>query len=753
VSTDSVAAPIRDRTGGTVGHLVLAPLPGSRDRLESVDDRAVVEEEGTYVFSVRGFENCESVEIVPAEELFSFDDSTRKRGRMLPRQHVGRIRVRLRGENAEGHAIVSVEPKKLEALTEYRQMLTDIAEVATEAVLQGFAPATISLEHDAAQRPQLLYQQFAFLHARLMGAGERDLALVLNRPHRAWVDHEEQHLPGTPMRGGSRNIRALTRPGPRVRAPIRNGIASLPARLAVSRSEETLDTEPNRFVAFALRHWRELALNVQTLLAAQARMTGPISRGLDAASEVIAVIDRTMSAPMFRSIGRLGSFPTGNQVLQKRAGYRELLRTFVLTQMGAQLSLDWDLEDAFAASQRNVATLYEYWAFLQLAKSVGRVCGADLSDLAMERSNDGMSIGFPRGRRSRLTWMLVGRGRNLTADLYFNREFLVSSRADSSWTRAMRPDCSLRLRPDGLGRGIRGDDLAVWLHFDAKYRVEFVDEQFAPPDERDGAQAAEAEVVERLARSKREDLLKMHAYRDAIRRSAGAYVIYPGDEQRAPFMEHHEVLPGLGAFPLRPGATGPVGTAALDRFLARVIDHVADRATQHERSRFWRTVIHRGVPMHSDKDRRLPALAVPPSDAPVMCGYLKGRAHRGWVDHNGLYNVRAGDRRGAVAADADILRAHDIVLYGSGFHPSLWARAGAWFVQSRDEMVRLGYPNPRGKVYLCCPVERRDDEPEWLAELQLVGGSVTASIAGAPFATTWRDLLDQALNANDDESG
>ena len=117
----------------------------------------------------------------------------------------------------------------------------------------------------------------------------------------------------------------------------------------------------------------------------------------------MALIDRTLSAPMFRSVGRLGSFPTANQVLQKRAGYRELLRTFVLTELGAQLALDWDLDDAFAASQRNIATLYEYWAYLQLAKSVGRVCGADLSASTMERSNDGMSIGFPRGNRSRLT--------------------------------------------------------------------------------------------------------------------------------------------------------------------------------------------------------------------------------------------------------------------------------------------------------------------------------------------------------------
>lgn len=343
---DSVAAPILDRSGETVGHLVLARLPGRGNRLEILADRAVVEEEGTYVFAVNGFDDADAVEIVPGDELFSFDDSSRKRGRMMPRQHVGRIGVRVRGEEVEGYAVVLVEPKKLEAQTEYRQMLTDIAEVATEALLQGFAPAALSLEHAAELRPQLLYQQFAFLHARLMGAGERDLALVLNRPHRAWIDHQEHQLPGTPMRGGSRNIRALTRPGPRVRTPSGNPVSSLPARLAVSRSEETLDTEPNRFVAFALRRWRELALNVQTVLTAQGQMTGPISRGLDAASEVIAVIDRTLSAPMFRSVGRLGSFPTASQVLQKRAGYREVLRTFVLTEMGARMALDWDVDDA-----------------------------------------------------------------------------------------------------------------------------------------------------------------------------------------------------------------------------------------------------------------------------------------------------------------------------------------------------------------------------------------------------------------------
>ena len=106
--------------------------------------------------------------------------------------------------------------------------------------------------------------------------------------------------------------------------------------------------------------------------------------------------------------------------------------------------------------------------------------------------------------------------------------------------------------------------------------------------------------------------------------------------------------------------------------------------------------------------------------------------------------MRAGDRRGAVAADADVLQALDLVLYGPQMRPTLWARAGAWFVQSQRELAALGYPNPRGRMYLCCPVERREDEPEWLALLQLGAAPLAGPILGAPFASTWQRLLDTA---------
>jgi Uncharacterized conserved protein len=85
----------------------------------------------------------------------------------------------------------------------------------------------------------------------------------------------------------------------------------------------------------------------------------------------------------------------------------------------------------------------------------------------------------------------------------------------------MRPDCSLHIQPRTRTPQLADPgDLDLWLHFDAKYRVEYLREQFDASSGLDEEAAGEAESIERLSRSKREDLLKMHAYRDAIRRTA-----------------------------------------------------------------------------------------------------------------------------------------------------------------------------------------------------------------------------------------
>jgi hypothetical protein len=721
----SVSAPFRDAAGTEIATLTVNQLLARNDRLELVDEQIVLEEEATYAFQLSLASGLGAFSLTPHRELFSFDEP--KRGRLQPQRHVGHIRLRLRSGSTSGELTLSVRPRKL-VEDEYRQMLDDLAQVATEVILQAFAPPSVTLRADATTQARLLYQQFAFLHARLMSSGEDDIMLVLNRPHSAWVEDLEPQPANTALRGGSGSLRALSRPGARLRTPNHPSLPSVPRHVRVPRSAETLDTEPNRFVAFALRRWRQLAQDVLDALTDQRRQSAPIIRGIDEAKDVIASLDRALSNPLFRDVGALTTLPTANQVLQKRAGYRELFRTFVLVEAGARIALEWDIDDLFNPSQRNIATLYEYWSFLQLVNVVGEVCDGHRPAAPLQVSPDGMTMRFPGGKASRMVWTTNVRGRDLTVELFFNRRFMAASGVSTSWTEQMHPDCSLLVRPAAVHPDVSSDELAVWLHFDAKYRVQ-----------------ARTSVAEHT-RQRRDDMLKMHAYRDAIRRSAGAYVLYPGTAD-VQFVEHHEILPGLGAFVLRPQRNGANGTAVLEQFVRDVLDHVANSASQHERSRYWQARIYRHRPSAEQPARPLPAMAQPPADAMVLLGYVRDDEHWAWITEEGLYNVRAGHRRGAVGPEADALQAPDLVLYGPGRTPSLWSRRDAWFVQTQENLTALGYPEPRGDVYLCCAIERRDDEPVWLASVAVSAGTLAPAISGAPVVRSWSDLLEASYGS------
>ena len=100
-----------------------------------------------------------------------------------------------------------------------------------------------------------------------------------------------------------------------------------------------------------------------------------------------------------RSSERLVSsreLPTSNQVLLKREGYRQIFSTFALVE--SSLGLQLDLDDAIHPSQRNVASLYEYWTFLKLAEVLGKACQDTRAPLKLfEKDGDGLSLGLIRG--------------------------------------------------------------------------------------------------------------------------------------------------------------------------------------------------------------------------------------------------------------------------------------------------------------------------------------------------------------------
>src|SRR5205823_1950120 len=150
---------------------------------------------------------------------------------------------------------------------------------------------------------------------------------------------------------------------------------------------------------------------------------------------------------IFQQIGELQEVPTSNQVLLKREGYRQIFSSFALIE--SSLDLQLELDDAIHPSQRNVASLYEYWTFLRLAEVVGAACQDPRAPLRLfETNGDGLSLGLRRGKQSRLLWEAAVAGRRLAVSLYFNRTFRVTDDgADGSWSRPMVPDASVLIRP------------------------------------------------------------------------------------------------------------------------------------------------------------------------------------------------------------------------------------------------------------------------------------------------------------------
>src|SRR5262249_55652853 len=139
--------------------------------------------------------------------------------------------------------------------------------------------------------------------------------------------------------------------------------------------------------------------------------------------------------------------------------------------------------------------------------------------------------------------MFARPGRRLHARFSYNRRFEVTrERGEAgSWTRRLHPDYTLTFWPEGWSEEeAEQNELLVQVHFDAKYKVDDIEDLFGADDADDADKEEEGNY-------KRQDLLKMHAYRDAIKRSQGAYVLYPGQNVVANKFKgfFHEILPGL----------------------------------------------------------------------------------------------------------------------------------------------------------------------------------------------------------------
>lgn len=625
-------------------------------------------------------------------------------GRISPNVYVGSLPldiIDIKTGNIAETVYLEVLPTKLdedfkrEPDRDYREnyefMLGDIAEKCTELLLQAESPVYQNFEPDFTSDAQTVYQRFAFIRSILNNDEFNESVLkVISSPTSRWTSVTEETDVYRIGRIDRRTARELVSGGNRIKTTRSFGkLDSLPTKIENSRKTETYDTHENRFVKHVIGTLLQFTRECE-----EAFRKKQYEKSRTEAAALAEMLESHLNHSFFTDISRPTVLKLNSPALQRKSGYREILNIWLKFDLSVRLIWKGG-DDVYKAGKRDIAVLYEYWLFFCLYNLVRDKF--KISDIYHQNGNQGksyshlivpsadnMQLLLKSGKETALQGIYEEGNWKFNIRFSYNKTFNVSRTysqgKEGSWTKPLRPDYTLSIWPEGITPGqAEKEEQIVHIHFDSKYKVR----HFTIPDTVENGIAESDDIsdelleTDSLTREKRDelkgvyknaDLVKMHAYKDAIRRTGGAYILYPGTENQVPLRGFHEIIPGLGAFAIRPqkaiNGVKAAGTEDLSRFIDDVIDNFRNSASQQKKyaAKTYDTFSN-GPSFVQDP---LP-YGIIPDETFVIVGYCRDQANiDGFYEKHGLYNFRMDDDRGSIELSANLAKAKYLLLREKG---------------------------------------------------------------------------------------
>ncbi len=579
---------------------------------------------------------------------------------------------------------LEVQSVKADYRTDYRFMLESITERCTDLIMQIDSPINQHFETDFNKNPETLYQRFSFVKSLIDSLEfEEAIQKIVSNPTTKWEEtFEEKDIRGV-RRFNQKNIKQLVTKSSRMEISSDHflnksyGLTSIPTKIDSTRKAESIDTAENRFIKHALEEFLFFCENCE--LKFEKYSTAKFESGLLATK-----LSTLLNQSFFKQISRPSSLKLNSPVLQRKSGYRQVLNAWLKFDLAAKLI--WHGGDnVYDAGKKDIATLYEYWLFFALLDILDEVFDIKPKDIAelIQYDNGQLSLNLKQGTAIAMKGVYKSPSRNLNIQFSYNRSFGGGKRFPNagSYTTTLRPDYTLSIWPEEIEEAKEAEktELITHIHFDAKYKVKnFYDLISIPKDEEltenenDDLIKEEIEEVKK-GTFKNQDLLKMHAYKDAIRRTGGAYVLYPGEGKDEPFRGFHELIPGLGAFVIKPNKNDK-DKEHLKTFIRKVIANFIDRASQREYTAVKIYDIHKdekddtnilNEPMPEYLDSRKKEKLIP-DETFVLVGYCKNKLNIDWYKKEGKYNFRMDDDKGSLSLENTVVNAKYLLLRESG---------------------------------------------------------------------------------------
>lgn len=738
------------------------------DAVDYGESRWQLQEGCTYEYELVS-DNGRTYQFMNEDEIVRFSHSPRhpNAGTLKTGIYVGSLSLTIRDTELNCEiAKVSMEIKsvKAEYRTDYRKMLEDITAYYTDLVLMQGSPVTQKLEIDNDTPQQTLYQRYAFVRSIVEStAFQEAIHKIIANPVRKWEETIVERNVSNVKRLSRKNLHQIATS--RDRIPVFNGedmglpygLNSVPRTLTVAYKRDTLDNQENQFVKFVLRSFSSFCSELRGKKNANDRLKAEIDKTMD-------VLNGHLSTLFFKQVSMPSQLNLNSPVLQRKEGYREILQAWLMFDLAAKLS--WKGGDnVYDAGKRNVAVLYEYWVFFKLLEVISRVFEIDPVSInkLVKTDADQINLEIQQGKMTMIEGLYEAGYRKFNVRFYYNRTF-AHTREDEelykagSWTMNMRPDYTLSIWPGEISmEQAEREDLIVHIHFDAKYRVNKID--LGVDVSMNDEQMSEALLNEKKEQEegiyKRADLLKMHAYKDAIRRTSGAYILYPGTVERR-LRGFHEIIPGLGAFCLTP-SNYDEELISLQVFLLKIVEHMLDRTSQRERMSYYVNNIY-NTPSKRVKEQ-MPEPAGEnrdflPDETWVVLGYVKDDKQMEWIRKTGLYNFRTGTQKGSVRLSRNLVSSRYLLLHAHGESIEFVRLADEGpRVFRRSDLLRMGYPpsedeeKKKDDIYIVYRLEPNRTEPEW-AQYKWKISDVTNNIGNlmaVPEPIKLSDLIKKAI--------
>ena len=203
-------------------------------------------------------------------------------------------------------------------------------------------------------------------------------------------------------------------------------------------------------------------------------------------------------------------------------------------------NLQWtEVKEDIKGYQKKLSELYEYWCYLKLTNILNKLQNTKTNyESIFDFNRKEWSIKVKRGKKSLQKFNILYKGNYFELELTYNNTFSRNDHEHYAFAIPMRPDYTLI---------ITYHNQKFLFHFDAKYKCDL------------------------KTTFKNEDIYKMHTYKDAIKNTYGAYVLYPGRKEKI-YQEFSGIIHSVGAFPLTPNNDCIQDENRIELFIKQVIN-------------------------------------------------------------------------------------------------------------------------------------------------------------------------------------